>query len=39
MQVRIVMRCSQKITLNDTVNHPLRRTIAGARYALSGKAG
>lgn len=27
MQVRIVMRCSQKITLNDTINHPLRRTM------------
>ncbi|MEY9623734.1 choline dehydrogenase-like flavoprotein [Bradyrhizobium ottawaense] len=37
MQVRIVMRCSQKITLNDTVNHPLRRTMAGARYALFRK--
>ena len=37
MQVRIVMRCSQKITLNDTVNHPLRRTLAGARYALFRK--
>src|SRR6201994_2916474 len=37
MQVRIVMRCSQKITLNDTVNNPLRRTLAGARYALFRK--
>lgn len=37
MQVRIVMRCSQRITLNDTVNHPLRRTMAGARYALFRK--
>src|SRR6266702_3522701 len=34
MQVRIVMRCSQKVTLNDTVNNPIRRTLAGARYAL-----
>jgi choline dehydrogenase len=37
MQVRIVMRCSQKITLNDTVNHPIRRTLEGARYALFRK--
>jgi len=35
MQVRIVMRCAQSITLNDIVNHPVRRVMAGARYALS----
>ena len=34
MQVRIVMRCTQKITLNDIVNHPIRRTLEGLRYAL-----
>jgi choline dehydrogenase len=33
MQVRVVMRCSQPITLNDIVNHPMRRIMAGARYA------
>jgi choline dehydrogenase len=33
MQVRVVMRCSQPITLNDIVNHPGRRLMAGARYA------
>jgi choline dehydrogenase len=33
LQVRIVMRCTQKITLNDIVNHPVRRVLAGARYA------
>jgi choline dehydrogenase-like flavoprotein len=33
MQVRVVMRCAQKITLNDIVNHPVRRVLAGARYA------
>ncbi|MGJ5179826.1 GMC family oxidoreductase [Bradyrhizobium oligotrophicum] len=33
LQVRIVMRCSQRITLNDIVNHPVRRVLAGARYA------
>jgi choline dehydrogenase len=34
MQVRIVMRCTQPITLNDAINRPIRRTIAGVRYAL-----
>src|SRR6201996_1369738 len=33
MQVRIVMRCKQKITLNDVVSSPLRQIMAGARYA------
>jgi choline dehydrogenase len=33
MQVRIVMRCPQRITLNDILNHPVRRIMAGARYA------
>ena len=33
MQVRVVMRCSQSITLNDIVNNPVRRVLAGARYA------
>jgi choline dehydrogenase len=33
MQVRVVTRCTKKITLNDIVNHPLRRILAGARYA------
>ncbi len=37
MQVRIVMRCSQRITLNDIINHPLRRVLAGARYAAFRK--
>jgi choline dehydrogenase len=37
MQVRVVMRCSQPITLNDIVNHPLRRIMAGARYAAFRK--
>ena len=35
MQVRIVTRCAQKVTLNDIVNHPVKRTMAGVRYALS----
>jgi choline dehydrogenase len=33
MQVRVVTRCSQRITLNDIINHPIRRMLAGARYA------
>jgi choline dehydrogenase len=37
MQVRIVMRCAQPITLNDVLNHPLRRVMAGARYAAFRK--
>ena len=35
LQVRIVTRCSQRITLNDVVNHPLRRVMAGVRWALA----
>ncbi len=37
MQVRVVMRCAQKVTLNDIVNHPVRRVLAGARYAAFRK--
>jgi choline dehydrogenase len=37
MQVRLVMRCAQPITLNDILNHPLRRIMAGARYAAFRK--
>ncbi|CAL75744.1 choline dehydrogenase, a flavoprotein; alcohol dehydrogenase [Bradyrhizobium sp. ORS 278] len=37
LQVRIVMRCSQRITLNDIVNHPVRKVMAGARYAAFRK--
>ena len=33
MQVRMVMRCAQRVTLNDVVNHPVRRVMAGAQYA------
>jgi choline dehydrogenase len=33
LQVRIVTRCAQKITLNDIVSHPVRRTLAGLQYA------
>jgi choline dehydrogenase len=37
LQVRLIMRCSQRITLNDIVNHPLRRVLAGVRYAAFRK--
>jgi choline dehydrogenase len=37
LQVRVVTRCSQPVTLNDVVNHPLRRVMAGARYAAFRK--
>jgi choline dehydrogenase len=35
LQVRLVTRCAQRVTLNDIVNHPVRRAMAGVRYALS----
>jgi choline dehydrogenase len=37
MQVRIVMGCTKRITLNDILNHPVRRILAGARYAAFRK--
>lgn len=33
LQVRVVMRCSQAITLNDVVNNPVRRVLTGLQYA------
>jgi choline dehydrogenase len=33
MQVRVVMRCSKRITLNDIVNSPARKILAGLQYA------
>src|SRR6202047_4734428 len=33
MQVRVVMRCSQRITLNDIVNHHVRKILMGLRSA------
>jgi len=35
--VRIVMRCIQRLTFNDVVNHPVRKVLAGARYAAFRK--
>jgi choline dehydrogenase len=37
MQVRVVTRCTQRITLNDIVNNPVRRVLAGAQYAAFRK--
>jgi len=37
LQVRLVMHCAQRITLNDIINHPVRRFLAGARYAAFRK--
>jgi choline dehydrogenase len=33
LQVRVVMRCSRRITLNDIVNNPVRKILTGMRYA------
>jgi len=33
LQVRIVTRCPQRITLNDVVNNPIRRVLAGMQWA------
>src|SRR6201994_1206253 len=35
LQVRIVTGCAQPVTLNDVVNSPVRRVMAGARWALA----
>src|SRR5262249_40003684 len=37
LQVRLVMRCAQKLTLNDVVASPLRSALAGAQYAAFRK--
>jgi choline dehydrogenase len=37
MQVRMVMRCAKPITLNDVVNSPVRKLLAGAQYAAFRK--
>jgi choline dehydrogenase len=37
MQVRLVTRCAQRVTLNDIVNHPARRLMAGVQYAALRK--
>jgi choline dehydrogenase len=37
MQVRLVTRCAQRVTLNDIVHHPVRRLMAGVQYAALRK--
>ena len=37
MQVRLITRCAQRVTLNDIVNHPVRRVMAGLQYAALRK--
>ena len=37
MQVRIVTRCSQKVTLNDVVASPIRSALAGVQWAAFRK--
>jgi choline dehydrogenase len=37
LQVRVVTRCAQRVTLNDVVNHPVRRVMAGVQYAALRK--
>jgi choline dehydrogenase len=37
LQVRLVTRCAQSITLNDIVNNPVRRVMAGLQYAALRK--
>ena len=37
LQVRLVTRCAQKVTLNDIVNHPVRKMMAGLQYAALRK--
>ena len=33
LQVRLVTRCAQSVTLNDIVNNPIRKMLAGVQYA------
>jgi choline dehydrogenase len=33
LQVRVIMRCAQSITLNDVVNNPVRKVLTGLQYA------
>jgi choline dehydrogenase-like flavoprotein len=37
LQVRVVMRCAQRVTLNDVVGHPVRKIMAGVQYAALRK--
>ncbi len=37
LQVRVMMRCAQNVTLNDVVNNPFRSMMAGLQYAALRK--
>jgi len=37
LQVRVVMKCAQRVTLNDVVSHPVRKVMAGMQYAALRK--
>src|SRR4051794_31155760 len=37
LQVRLMMRCAQRVTLNDVVNNPFRGVLAGLQYAAFRK--
>ena len=37
LQVRVMMRCAQRVTLNDVVNSPFRSVMAGLQYAALRK--
>ena len=37
LQVRLMMRCAQRVTLNDVVNNPFRGMLAGLQYAAFRK--
>lgn len=37
LQVRLMMRCAQRVTLNDVLNNPLRGMLAGLQYAVFRK--
>jgi choline dehydrogenase len=37
LQVRVVMKCAQPVTLNDVVSHPVRKVMAGMQYAALRK--
>ena len=37
LQVRLILRCAKAVTLNDVVNHPVRKVMAGLQYAAFRK--
>src|SRR6201999_439768 len=37
LQIRMQYRCTEPITMNDIINSPWHRVVAGARYLMSRK--